>query len=247
MAVGCTAFLIPFEQQSQTITYSTLTGDWVFQATSTSGPVAFVSMAGYINQAQSSGGTSDATAAFQLQSPGNCYVGATLVPWYGDVESPNFNLYSFDVNAQFITVTGTRNSAGTILTGTYAIDGGCANGAAGNFTATRYAAMNGSYASAAQSSVAVQLNLSESATGTGSGTFLITGSGSFGGVSCFTGGTLSGTSGSILGNAVTLDFTTNEATPSTLVVSGTIDPAASVFTVSSMQVSGGSCSGTWAP
>jgi hypothetical protein len=241
--LGCGTTIIPGVPQGTVTSYGSLTGDWVFQATPTAGSAPFASMAGYIDQAQSSHGVGSSTAAFQLQSPDNCYLGATLVPWYGDVESTTFNLYSFDVNAQYITITGTKNSEGTQLTGTYSVAGGCANGAAGNLTGTRYAAMSGTYSGAGQGSQTVQLTLSESATGTGSGTFLITGSGTFGGISCFTGGTLSGTSGTVLGNAVTLDLTTNEAAQSQIVISGTINTTATLFTVSSMQVTGGSCSG----
>jgi hypothetical protein len=243
LVTGCGAIIIPFGPPGTPVTsYGSLTGDWVFQATPTSGSAPFASMAGYIDQAQASNGTSSSTAAFQLQSPSSCYLGATLVPWYGDVETTTFNLNSFDVNAQFITVTGTKNSTGTTLTGTYSIAGGCANGAAGTITGTRYAPMNGTY-SGTGTPGAVQLTLAESATGTGSGTFLITGTATFGGISCFSSGTLSGTSGSILGNAAILDFTTNEAAQSQLVLTGTIDPLASTFTVSSMQVTGGNCSG----
>lgn len=243
LVIGCGAIIIPGVPQGTTTTYGSLTGDWVFQITPTSGNTPFTSLAGYIDQASSSGTSSSLTAAFQAQSPASCYDGATLVPFYGDIQTTSVSLNSFDVNAQFMTITATKNSAGTSLTGTYAINGGCANGAAGNVTGTRYAAMNGTYSGTAGPG-AVQLTLAESTTGTGSGTFLITGSATFAGVSCFTSGTLSGTAGSILGNVATLNFTTNEASQSTIQVKGTIDPLASVFTVSSMQVTGGGCAGS---
>jgi hypothetical protein len=242
--VGCGANIIPGTLQTSPNDYSTLTGDWVFQITPTSGAAPFVSMAGYIDQG-SPANTSSNTAAFQLQSPGDCYQAATLIPWYGDVTSNNFDLYSFDVNAQFVTITGTKNSSGTVLNGTYSIAGGCANGATGTITATRYAPIHGTYGGPiGQSSRTAKLTLGESATGTGSGNFLLTGSADFSGISCFTSGTLSGTAGSILGNTVNLDFTTNEAPASQVVLAGTIDPQASALTVTSLQVTGGNCSGS---
>jgi hypothetical protein len=226
--------------------FASVDGNWVFTMTTTSGAAPFSALDGYIND--EANGT--VTAAFQAQvsqqdSP--CYLGAETLPLQGALTGTQLGLYSFSDNGQYLSVTGTENSTGTQLTGTFKISGGCAKNVSGTLTGTHYDVLNGTYsgAFAANSSYSAQLTLQQNTLGTGSGNFFVGGSAAFTGISCFTSGTMPQTQGSIIGNAVQLQFTTNEtgASSSTVSITGTIDPLAKTLTVTSSSITGGNCAG----
>lgn len=243
---GCTTAGTPITGGSGPTSYNYLTGNWVLQVTPTSGGTPFTTLSGFINEEDDKPGVNDnATAAFQAQ-PSTCYLGADIVPWYGYVYGTPVDFYSFDVNGQFVTIKATKNAAATQLTGTYSIAGGCANGDTGTITGTRYAVLKGTYAGslANNSAQSMQLTLAQNVTGTGSGTFFVSGTATFAGFSCFTTGTMASTSGSIIGNTVQLNFTTNDVNGSNVILSGTIDPTAITLTLTSGSIQGGDCSGS---
>lgn len=227
-------------------TYHSLTGNWVLQITPTAGGSQFTQLAGFINEATSaSGGKYSTTAAFQDQPSSSCYTGADFIPLYGNVTgTATLFLYSFDVEGQFVTINATGDATLTHMTGTYSIGGGCADGASGTLTGTRYAVLKGTYSGAltGNSGESVQLTVAQNTAGTGRGNFFVSGSAVFQGFSCFTSGTMAASAGSIVGNAVQLAFTANDG--STVTFSGTIDPTASTMTITSTQVQGGSCAGS---
>lgn len=237
--IGCTTERTP-------IISTTLTGNWVLQTTPTSSIAPFASLSGFINQETTKYGASNSlTAALEAQ-PDTCYLGADLIPLIGSVKGVDVGLHSFDVNGQYLTITGTGDSSGTTLTGTYSISGGCAKGAAGTFTGTRYGLLTGNYTGTfgANSAAGTQMSLTQNVLGTGSGNFFVTGTATFSGISCFNSGTLTGGDGSIIGNTVQLNFTTNDANGAQVLVSGTINTTADTFTVSAAEVNGGGCAGS---
>jgi hypothetical protein len=238
-ATGCTTARTP-------IISSSLTGNWVLETTPNAGTTPFTSLAGFMDQVTQNYGVSNTVTAALEAQPSTCYLGAELIPLEGHVAGTTVGLRSFDVNGQFLTIAGTSDSTGTHLTGTYSVSGGCANGAAGSFTGVKYAIFKGTYAGtlAGSPSRSLQVVVSQNVLGTGSGTFFVSGSAALSGFSCFSSGSMASTAGSIIGNAVQLDFTTNDINGAHILLSGTIDPTASNFTVSGIQVTGGGCSGS---
>lgn len=225
--------------------YAFLTGNWVFATTPTASPTPFTGLSGFIDEQDQDPGTNDvATAALQAQ-PSNCYLGADTIPLEGTVQGTALGLHSFSVNGQYVTINATKNSTATTLTGTYSVSGGCANGAAGTITGTRYAILNGTYTGSFTNSPAqgLQLAVSQNTQGTGSGNFFVSGTAAFTGISCFTTGTMAADNGSIIGNMVVLTYTTNDPSGAQVVLSGEINPTASTLTLSSAVVTGGSCAG----
>ncbi len=226
--------------------YVYLTGNWQIETTNTTAPVPFTSLGGFINEQGDNPGVDDLTTAALLAKPGDCYLGAPTIPLQGATQGDHLGLHSFSVNGQFVTISATKDATATHLTGTYTVSGGCANGAAGTISGTKYAPLTGTYAGPINGSSpakTLQLTLSQYTTGTGDGVFLIGGSAVFNGFTCFTQGTMPSTSGSVSGSSATLTFNTNDMSGAQVVLTGTFDPAAKTLTLSSVQVTGGSCSG----
>jgi hypothetical protein len=226
--------------------YIYLTGNWQIETTPTTAPTPFTALAGFINEQGQNPGVDDiATAALQA-TPSSCYVNAVTIPMQGSVEGKDLHLLSFSVNGQFLNITATKDATATHLTGAYSISGGCADGAAGTITGTQYASMTGTYSGSisGNSAQTLQLKLSQFTQGTGDGVFLVTGSATVGGVSCLTQGTLASQDGSVIGSTVKLTMSTNDASGAQLVLSGSIDPTAATLTLSSVDITGGSCAGS---
>lgn len=226
-------------------TYPSFTGNWEIQVTPKNGPTPFTALAGFIYE--SGQGTSEfLTASLQAQ-PSTCYTDAVIIPLYGGTDKSGLNLTSFSVNGQVLSINVQADTAGTQFSGNYSIKGGCADGASGTLTGTEYAAVDGTYAGTITGSSPAEtmsLDLSQYIQGTGSGAFLVTGSATFTGISCFSQGTLASTNGTVIGNAVNLTFNTNDPEAAQLTVAGTIDTAAKTLTLTSIQVVGGSCPGS---
>ncbi|WP_157478383.1 hypothetical protein [Granulicella tundricola] len=230
--------------------YAYLTGNWVFQTVPTAGSTPFSSLAGYVDEQSGNPGVNDlTTAALQAQQPSSCYLGASLIPLQGALQAAALGLRSFSVNAQFVTINATKDATATHLTGTYSIDGGCAGGAAGTITGTKYNVLTGTYAGSVTGSNPAQtlrLSLSQNTQGSGEGLFLESGSAVFNGFSCFSKGTLSAGAGTIIGNTVALTFTTDDPSGAKVILNGSVDSAADVLTISSGSITGGGCAGSLA-
>lgn len=217
---------------------TSVTGNWQFSATDTTGAPAFTSFAGFIDEPTSGA----LTAVFQVQ-PGTCYLGAPTLPSSGTVTGTAVSLSSFAVNGQYLYITSTANATYDQLTGSYQISGGCANGNTGTFSGTRYAPLKGTYTGTLGSaSQAATFTLTQGALGNGSGYSPVTGSGTVTGVSCFTSATLNQSEGEVIGSAVQLNFTATDG--EILSVVGTFDPQAKMITITSTTISGGSCAGS---
>jgi hypothetical protein len=220
-----------------TVTYPDSTGNWVVTATATTGTLPFAKLSGYINE-QQTGSAHPTTGTFQVDSTG-CYAGVENVPTQGVIQGLRLHLVSFGLDQQVLDIAATKNTTSDGFTGTYSIKGGCADGTAGTVAGTRYNALTGTYtgtvaASSPQQTVA--LKLTQFSTGTGNGQFLISGSATVQGVSCFSGGTLSSTNGMITGSHVQMHFTATQG--ATMDVVGDFDPAASAITASSITFGG---------
>lgn len=227
--------------------YMNITGNWQISATPTTGTAPFTSLSGFINQLAVDAVAQSTSAALLVKSTG-CYADTASIPLSGNVEQASLSLTSFEVDGQVLTVHATSDLAGTSLTGTYSVAGGCADGASGTLSGTFYNLLNGTYKGtlASDSTKSLTLSTGQYAQGTGNGTFLVTGSATITGFSCFTTGTISaGSTNYVSGNSVVLSFPTNESSGSQLVLNGTFDVAASVITISSVQVTGGNCSGSY--
>lgn len=221
-----------------------VTGNWQIQLTATNSPAPISSMAGYLSQ-QGTGSSQYTTASLQAQTSG-CFEDASTVPMYGQTSGSDVNLSSFTIDGQVLSINVQANTAGSQFSGTYSIAGGCADGASGSVAGTEYAPVTGTYTGATTGSapaVTMSLSLSQDAGATGMGTFPLSGSATFTGISCFSAGTLSAEDGSVIGDSVTMQFTTNGTDGSEIQMSGTINPAATTMTLSSIQITGGNCSG----
>jgi hypothetical protein len=227
--------------------YVYLSGNWQFQATPTNSPTPFTALAGFINEQGQNPGVDDLTTAALQVVPGDCYVNATVIPMQGSTQGANLHLESFSDNGQVLTIRAKKDSTATQLSGTYSIAGGCADGATGNITGVQYANMTGTYTGTIDGKTpaeTVTLKLSQFVQGSGDGTFLVSGTGTFSGISCFSSGTLASPDGGVVGSAVSLLFSTNAPSGAKLNLAGSIDPTADTLTLSTMNVSGGTCAGS---
>ena len=253
VAVGSGGGTTPAPAPAPVAGYLFLTGNWQFQVTPDTGTaVPFAAMAGFINeQGQNPGNLDQSTAVFQAQPASTCYTGAgTDIPMTGNVQGTVAKYSSFSVNGQFFSLVMTRDTPGTHLTGTYKDSGGCSGSVTGTVSGVRYASLTGTYTGAigtASPAPGVTLNVTQGGQGTGSGDTEVVGTGVFTGFTCFTKGTLDPTQSYVLGSTVNLTLNTNDPTKAQAVLNGTFDEAAQTITVNTMEVSSGSCSGSYGP
>lgn len=227
--------------------YANMTGNWQLQATPTSGTAPFTILSGYVSELAVNAPAHQTNAAFLVTSSG-CFADTTTIPLSGNVQQPSVGLSSFNIEGQVLTLNLTKNEAATSLSGTYAVAGGCGDGETGTITGLKYAPLTGTYTGplASDSTRTLTLNLSQYADGTGTGTFLVTGSASMKGFACFTSGSLGATgAGYVSGSTAVLTFNTNDPSGAQLALTGTFDTAAGTLTVNSIQVTAGSCSGSY--
>ena len=225
--------------------YAYVTGNWKFaakdsKAAATTPPDVF---AGVVYE--QGGSTLPHFATSVLRSTSPCYTGATVVPSDGSVNSSSLQLASFSVLGQVLTIGLQKDSTAQALTGTYSIAGGACAGQTGTLTGQKYAAVNGSYSGSFDSTTqhSVVLNLSQNEGGTGEGTFVLSGSANFSGLSCVTTGTIDPNQSFVSGSDISVSVTANAST--TVVLNGTIDPTAKTVQLQSTTVSGGTCAATF--
>ena len=226
------------------------TGNWQITATTTSGTQPFTALSGSILEGTAT--PNSPTPLFwvlQAVTPDSCFVGAATVPLEGALTGSSFSLVSLSDSGQYLNVNGTKASDGSTLSGTFLINDGCANGVAGNLSGIKIAPFAGSYSgpwTVGSGGNTLSLSVSQDSFADGYGFFHLQGSVSFTGLNCFTSGTLQSSASTISGQQVQLNVATNENTssaPSTVMLLGTLDPAAHVLTLTSIQVVSGGCSG----
>lgn len=230
--------------------YLFLTGNWEFQVTPDTGMRApFTSMAGFINeQGQNPGNFDQSTAVFQIAPAAGCYNNIPVIPLSGNVQGTTAKYSSFSVNGQYLSLTMTRNTAGDQLTGTYKDSGGCISGVTGTLTGTRYASLTGTYAGSIGTTTlapTVSVSTTQGGQGTGSGTTQLGGNATFTGFACFTKGSINTPESYVLGSNVVLTLNTSDPSGAQAILTGTFDSGASTITLTSVQITSGSCSGSY--
>ncbi|WP_212733237.1 hypothetical protein [Terriglobus roseus] len=192
-----------------------------------------------------SGSSTQAPAVFQGVS--SCFAAANVIPMDSTIASNVFQGRSFGVQGQYLSMTGNLNTAHDSMTGTYSIAGGCSDGESGAFTGTRYRALTGTYTgtvSQGGNTYTVSVTTTQG-DATGVGSFLIGGTATFGGFSCFTTGTIPVGSGYISGSNLTLSVTSSNG--AVIQMNGEIDPAATTVSSGNLVITGGACSGQYGP
>jgi hypothetical protein len=223
---------------------TTTTGNWQITASTSSGTQPFSALTGSIVEtASTTSGQSSLFAILQALQPGSCFDGLTTLPLEGNLTGQSFSLLSFSDSGQYLNLSGKIATDDNTLTGTFLIDDGCANGTKGSLSGTKISPLTGTYAgpSTLGSAGTLSLTVSQDSFSDGIGYFHLSGTSTFAGVSCFTSGNLDSSQSTISGEQVLLTVTTNE--PSTVVMSGTLNPAATQLTLGSIQVVSGGCSG----
>ncbi len=122
-------------------TPQSISGGWQLTTTSTVG-MPRLTIAGSLNQS----GTSVSGAVHVAGS--SCFDQQNAVGLTGTLTDGNISLTSESANGQVITFAGNMTVQANFpdaLTGTYAINGGCANGDQGNLTGYSVGAFNGSW------------------------------------------------------------------------------------------------------
>ena len=187
-----------------------IAGNWQFSATSAVLGTPAVTIAGGINESGIS-----VSGAVHVDGS-NCFDHLTTVDLTGTLTGSNISLTSVSVDGQVFTFTG--SIADNALTGTYAINGGCASGDQGTIKGIRVPSITGTlndtFTTTGQETFA---GVAEVTQGSFSsvGTFGLTGTVAFDNP-CFDSGTIkSGTfpSGSfIIGTTVALQIETSNGT-----------------------------------
>ena len=219
--------------------------NWQFSATSTVSGMPSLTIAGGITQ---SGSSVSGTVHVDGSS---CFDRLTAISLTGTVTGDNISLTSTPVAGQVTAFTGsiTDNAlTGTFspgqFTGTYTINGGCANGDQGNVTGIKigYIAnnLNGTFTTSGSGTFDVTGNMAQDAGVSSEGSFGITGTVSFR-TSCFNSGTITrGTFPSnsfIMGRSVALKIETGNGT---LAFLGTENLSTGEI-IGNYTVSGGTC------
>ena len=204
-----------------------------------------LTIAGSINQSGSS-----VTGAVHVAG-GRCFDQRNVIDLTGTLTDGNISLTSAPVDGQVITFAGsitTKANFPDTLAGTYAINGGCANGDQGNVTGYSVGAFNGSWYGNLTTAEGVNIhwgtNQLDQVGASSEGSFGLTGTFNFDGA-CFNSGKL--TSGTyptpsfILGTSVALTVPTDNGTIAFL---GTAGPDQGGLIEGTYTVTGGSCDST---
>jgi len=204
-----------------------------------------LTIAGSINQSGSS-----VSAAVHVAG-GSCFDQPNVIGLTGTLTDGNVSLTSASVDGQVITFAGNitikANFPGT-LTGTYAINGGCANGDQGNVTGYGMGAFNGSWYGNLTTAGGAGIHWGTDQLGqvgaSSEGSFGLTGTFNFDGA-CFNSGKLTPgtypTPSFILGTSVALNIPTDNGT---IAFVGTAGPDQGGLIEGTYTVTGGSCEST---
>jgi hypothetical protein len=220
-------------------------GNWQVTAVSTAGTSPFSALAGWIDEPKSTSGASVVTQSVFQATPDKsaCYSASTTLPSEGTLVGTALVLNGFSVNGQYLTINATQDATATHFNGTYAVRGGCAGGAAGTVTGTRYDALTGTYQGTLAGGASITLISTQDEYPNGSGYFPISGTANITGSSCLTSATIDENTSYVIGSAVSLALVSPSGLR--LTIAGTFSTDATSVTVTSAVVSGGSCSGTF--
>jgi hypothetical protein len=227
--------------QSQSIS-----GGWQLSTTSTVSPgMPPATIAGSVTQS----GTS--VNAVVHVAGWSCFDQATTIGLTGTITDGNVSLTSTAVDGQVITFAGSitiKANFPDTLTGTYAINGGCANGDQGNVTGYSVGAFNGSWYGNLTTAGGANIHWGTNQLGqvgpSSEGSFGLTGAFNFDGA-CFSSGMLTPgtypTPSFHLGTSVVLNIPTDSGT---IAFVGTAGPDQGGLIAGTYTVTGGSCEST---
>jgi len=221
-----------------------ISGNWQLSTTSTAEMPA-LTIAGSINQSGSS-----VSGAVHVAG-GSCFDQRNVIGLTGTLTDGNVSLTSASVDGQILTFAGSipiQANFPDMLTGTYAINGGCANGDQGNVTGYSVGAFNGSWYGNLTTAGGADIHWGTDQLGqvgpSSEGSFGLTGTFNFDGA-CFNSGKL--TSGTyptpsfILGTSVAINIPTDNGT---IAFVGTAGPDEGGLIRGTYTVTGGSCEST---
>jgi hypothetical protein len=204
-----------------------------------------LTIAGSINQSGSS-----VSGAVRVAG-GSCFDRRNVIGLTGTLTDGNVSLTSASVDGQVITFAGSiaiKANFPDTLTGTYAINGGCANGDQGNVTGYSMGAFNGSWYGNLTTAGGADIQWGTDQLGqvgpSSEGSFGLTGSFNFDGA-CFNSGELTPgaypTPSFILGTSVALNIPTDNGT---IAFVGTAGPDEGGLIRGTYTVTGGTCEST---
>ncbi len=213
--------------------------NWQFSTTSAVPGIPSTTIAGSLSQSGNS-----ITAAMHVEGSA-CFDRLAAVVLTGSLTSGNISLTSASVAGQVITITG--SFSGVTLTGTYAVEGGCADGDHGSLNGSEipYIAniLDGTFTTSGGTTFIVKGDVAQNANADPEGSFGISGKVTFN-TSCFTTGTITPgafPSGSfIIGTTVAFEI---ETTNGTFVFLGTLDRDKGEIS-GNYTVAGGTCDQT---
>lgn len=228
--------------------YKFMTGNWEFTPSGASNAAPFAVLAGFVNEQAGDPSINDYTTA-ALQAPSSiCFGDPPDLSLTGAAQGAALSLSSFAAASQVVTITGTKDATATHFTGNYTVVGGCADGSTGILSGILYQPLNGTYQGTIGPNLAsISLVLTQAAQGDGNGYSYLIGQAAFGNIPCFSAGTMTGSTSFVLGSAITLDIHTDDPNKSELLAKGSFDAEAKIITLQSLQITGGSCSGTLSP
>jgi hypothetical protein len=225
--------------------YKLMTGNWEFTTSATSKAAPFTVLAGFVNEQPSDPSINDYTTAALQATSSTCFGEPPDLSFTGAAQGTALNLSSFSADSQVVTFSGIKDATATHLTGSYTVAGGCSDGAAGTLTGLLYQPLNGTYQGAATMNPAsITLVLAQAPQGDGEGYSYLTGQAVFGNISCFSLGTMTGSTSYVIGSSVTINIHTNDPNGSQLVAKGSFDASAQTIILQSVEIVDGSCSGS---
>jgi hypothetical protein len=221
-----------------------ISGGWQLSTTSTVG-MPPLTIAGSLNESGSS-----VTGAVHVAGA-SCFDQRNVIGLTGTLTDGNVSLTSASVDGQVTTFAGgitTKANFPDTLTGTYAINGGCANGAQGDVTGYSVGAFNGSWYGNLTTAGGVDIHWGTDQLGqvspSSEGSFGLTGTFNFDGA-CFNSGKLTPgtypTPSFILGTSVVLNVPTDNGT---IAFVGSAGPDEGGLIEGTYTVTGGSCEST---
>jgi hypothetical protein len=213
-------------------------GNWQVEATSTAGTSPFSALAGWIYEPTST--TAATQSVFQVTpDQSSCFRSATTLPSQGTLSGTALTLNGFSVNAQFVTINATQDATASHFTGTYVVRGGCANGATGTLSGTRYSALTGTYQGVLASGQTLALTTKQDDYPDGLGYFPISGTATVPGSSCLAGATINDATSTVIGSTASLSLV--GTTGATFQLTGTLKPDATSIAVTAIKLVSGTC------